>query len=78
MNQIQVSFSSTIKAPAGAVYTILADFRNHHPHILPERYFSDLEVEEGGYGARTVLRFNMEVFGNKQTYDTAHPAANLS
>jgi len=57
-----------IDAPAETVYTILADFRNHHPHILPETYFSDLEVEEGGSGAGTVIRFNMEVFGNKQAY----------
>jgi len=68
MNQIQVAVSSMIDTPAEAVYTILADYRNHHPHILPESYFSGLEVEEGGYGAGTVIRFNMEVLGNKQSY----------
>jgi uncharacterized protein YndB with AHSA1/START domain len=68
MSQIQVAVSSIIDAPAERVYTILADFRNHHPHILPESYFSGMEVEEGGYGAGTVIRFNMEVLGNKQGY----------
>lgn len=68
MSQIQVAVSSIIDAPAGTVYTILADFRNHHPQILPQSYFTSIEVEEGGYGAGTILRITMEVFGNRQEY----------
>ncbi|HEX6385673.1 MAG TPA: SRPBCC family protein [Anaerolineae bacterium] len=68
MSQIQVAVSSVIDAPAEAVYTILADYHNHHPQILPQSHFTSIEVEEGGYGAGNILRFTMEVFGNKQEY----------
>jgi hypothetical protein len=46
---------------------LLANYRDGHPRILP-RQFSDLVVEQGGIGAGTVIRFQMRVFGKKQTF----------
>jgi hypothetical protein len=45
------------------VYSILADYREGHPHILPRRYFTSLAVEQGGVGEGTVIRFGMRAFG---------------
>jgi hypothetical protein len=59
MKTKQVSASAVINAPAKQVYTILADYHDGHPRILPQQYFSSLEVERGGVGAGTVLRFQM-------------------
>ena len=35
------------------------------------RQFSGLEVEQGGIGAGTVIRFQMSVFGRKRTFRAA-------
>ena len=67
MTTAQASESTNIPAPAAAIYTVLADYRNHHPHILPTQYFRDFVVEEGGQGAGTVFRTAVHVFGSKST-----------
>jgi hypothetical protein len=53
----QVSASADVRAPAEKVYAILADYRHGHPQIVPRPPFGLLEVEQGGYGAGTVIRF---------------------
>jgi hypothetical protein len=45
-----------VEAPAEAVYRVFADYREAHPRILPPRFFAGLTVEEGGYGAGTVIQ----------------------
>jgi hypothetical protein len=65
---MHIAVSAIIDAPAEEVYPILADYRNHHPHILPKAYFSRVEVEQGGYGAGTMLWVHMQALGIKQTY----------
>jgi polyketide cyclase/dehydrase/lipid transport protein len=60
---VQVSKSALIAAPAQAVYSVIADYRNGHPRILPLRYFHRLEVERGGSGAGTIIRFEVRLFG---------------
>ena len=45
------------------MYRILADYRDGHPRILPRPPFVDLEVERGGVGAGTIIRFRMKSFG---------------
>lgn len=45
------------------VYDIIADYREGHPRILPPEYFGRLEVEAGGRGAGTKIRFEMKAFG---------------
>jgi hypothetical protein len=64
------SASKIIAAPAGTIYNIIADFRNEHPHILPKQYFQSLEVEEGGFGAGTITRFQMRLLGQTQNFRT--------
>ena len=61
--EIRVSESSIVAAPAPVVYGILADYREGHPSILPPRYFDGLEVESGGLGAGTRIRFRIRAFG---------------
>ena len=63
MPEIRVSASSIVSAPAPVVYGILADYREGHPAILPRRYFDGLEVESGGLGAGTRIRFRVRAFG---------------
>jgi hypothetical protein len=60
---VQVSCSAVVRAPAGVVYGLIADYRNSHPRFLPPRYFPRLEVERGGTGAGTLIRFQMRAFG---------------
>jgi uncharacterized protein YndB with AHSA1/START domain len=58
--------SANIDAPAEAVYTIISDYRDHHPHILPDDYFFGLEVLEGGIGAGTRMLVRGKIFGREQ------------
>jgi hypothetical protein len=65
---IIVSASKIIDAPANVLYRIIADYQNGHASILPKSYFSSLEVEEGGYGNGTIIRYQMHVLGQTQTF----------
>ena len=60
--------SRTINAPAEIIYNIIADYRNGHPHILPRQYFLSLDVEEGGFGAGTIVNFTMRLLGQTQSF----------
>lgn len=51
----ELSSSRRIAAPAEQVYAVFADYREAHPHILPPDFFVGMTVEEGGYGAGTVV-----------------------
>jgi uncharacterized protein YndB with AHSA1/START domain len=66
-----VTATTIIEAPVEMVYAIIADYRDGHPHILPKQYFTALEVEEGGVGAGTRIRFQMRVLGRRQTFHAA-------
>jgi hypothetical protein len=60
-----VEVSSVITARPEAIYAILADYRAGHQAILPKPYFSELVIEQGGQGAGTVLRVQMNVMGTR-------------
>jgi hypothetical protein len=60
--------SKIINAPAEKVYNLIADYRNGHPRILPKQYFLSLDVEEGGYGAGTIIQFQMRLLGRTQSF----------
>lgn len=62
-----VSAKARINAPADRVYSIIADYRNGHPHILPKQ-FGPLIVDAGGYGAGTVIRFSIVALGRKTNF----------
>lgn len=63
-----ISAESMIAASAGAVYRLLADYRQGHPSIVPKKYFGPLQIEAGGVGAGTIIRFNMTVLGTTKTF----------
>ena len=71
MKKFQVEAEAFVLAPAQLVYEIVADYRKGHPQILPKGYFSALEVEQGGTGAGTIIRFKMHVFGLTRTFRVA-------
>jgi polyketide cyclase/dehydrase/lipid transport protein len=65
-----ISASATIPARRERVYSLIANYNDGHPRILP-KHFTSLVVEQGGVGAGTVIRFQMSVFGKKQTFRAA-------
>lgn len=65
-----ISASAVIPARPDRVYSLIANYREGHPRILPKQ-FTSLIVEEGGIGAGTIIRFQMSVFGKKQTFRAA-------
>ena len=67
MGTNEVAVSRTIDATADTIYSIIADYETHHPHILPEAYFSGLEILEGGVGAGTRINVHAIVYGSQQT-----------
>jgi hypothetical protein len=68
MAQHSVSAAALIHAAPQTVYALIADYRNGHPRILPKRYFVDLTVEKGGYGAGTTIDFQMKIMGQIQSF----------
>jgi uncharacterized membrane protein len=67
MGTIHVSAEGTVDAPADTVYGYLADMREHHPRFMPPA-FSDVEVESGGVGAGTIVRFKVTAGGRTREY----------
>ena len=67
MATLVVSETRRIPAPPREVYAIIADYTDGHPHILPSAYFRNIEVEKGGVGAGTRIRFDMTVLGTTRT-----------
>jgi hypothetical protein len=68
MSTIHAEATAVIDAAPERVYAVLADYRNHHPNILPQPYFTGLRVEAGGVGAGTVAVADMDVYGTKRTF----------
>jgi hypothetical protein len=63
----EVSATRRIAASAEAVYAVFADYREAHPRILPPSFFVGLTVEEGGYGAGTVVLVEGRFAGRRRT-----------
>ena len=68
MAKHSLSASKLISSPAQRIYDLIADYRNGHPRILPKPYFVSLAVEQGGYGAGTVINFQMQLMGRIQSF----------
>jgi hypothetical protein len=66
MGRHKVTAEAELIAPADQIYQILADYRHGHPRILPRPPFASLEVEEGGVGSGTVIRFTMRLMGRSE------------
>jgi len=71
MKPYRATASSIIAAPAELVYRTLADYHHGHSSILPKPYFLSLEVEQGGFGAGTVINFQTRVLGETQSFRAA-------
>ena len=65
MVQLSVVEEGSVGAPAAQVYDFVADMRQHHHRFLPPS-FSDLRVEEGGYGAGTIFRVSVTFAGRSR------------
>lgn len=65
-----VSASAVIPARRERVYSLISNYNDGHPRILPKQ-FTSLVVEQGGIGGGTIIRFQMSVFGRKQTFRAA-------
>src|SRR5690348_9347586 len=65
MGQAYVQAERVLAAPAERVYAVIADYRQHHPRILPPAIF-DLQVEQGGVGAGTIMTFKVKLAGRTQ------------
>jgi len=68
MGQIRVKATEVIDARPEDVYSTISDYRKEHPKILPKENLYDLQVEEGGYGAGTIIRFKSRVLGVEQSF----------
>jgi hypothetical protein len=81
MSTISVSADAIVPASSDRVFKILADYRHHHPQILPPA-FSQLQVESGGYGDGTVISFQMKLGGRttdfRQTVTEPEPGRKLT
>jgi hypothetical protein len=65
----RVAASARIVAPPARIYAVLADYRQHHPQVVPPEYFPRVEVLEGGVGAGTRTRVEMRVLGTSRTFE---------
>jgi hypothetical protein len=68
MPRHRISASADIAAPPDVVYRVFADYRQHHPRILPDA-FSNFAVQEGGVGAGTTFTFDLRVLGRTRHYE---------
>ena len=66
MAQIKAMVAAILDAHPEDVYATIADYRQGHPNILPKEIY-DLQVEQGGYGAGTIIRFKSRILGVEQS-----------
>jgi hypothetical protein len=67
MATLVVSESRRIPAPPREVFAIIADYTEGHPHIMPSAYYRNIEVEKGGVGAGTRIRYDVTALGTTRT-----------
>lgn len=67
MPRHRITARARLDAPAALVYAIIADYRQHHPRILPAA-FSNFVVRKGGVGAGTEITFDLRVLGIPKHY----------
>ena len=68
MRQIYVKEAAVLDARPEDVYATIADYHNGHPRILPKENLYDLQVEQGGFGAGTIMRFKSKMLGVERTF----------
>ncbi len=68
MGQISAKAVDVLDARPEDVYATIADYHKGHPSILPRKNLYDLQVEQGGYGAGTIIRFKARILGVEQSF----------
>jgi polyketide cyclase/dehydrase/lipid transport protein len=68
MSLIHAECERVVAAPAETVYAFLADYRDHHPHILPTDTFFDVTVLEGDVGAGVLIAYRFLAGGRERSY----------
>jgi len=71
MAQVQMKATAILAARPKDVYATIADYHKGHQEILPQTRLggiSDLRVEQGGYGAGTIISFMTRVLGAEQEF----------
>lgn len=68
MGQISAKVMGVLDARPEDVYATIADYHEGHPSILPKKSLYDLQVEQGGQGAGTIIRFKARVLGVEQSF----------
>jgi hypothetical protein len=61
-----VSTTAVLNAPPHRVYETIANYHTGHPRILAKQ-ISGLEVERGGIGEGTLIRFQVTAFGKTES-----------
>lgn len=69
MTTLVAAAERTIAAPAETLYDYVADFREHHPQILPPA-FSNFRIESGGIGVGTVTSSRFSLGGQTRVVRT--------
>jgi hypothetical protein len=67
MAQHRVAVERTIPQAPSTLYSILRDYRDHHPHVLPAA-FQDFVIESGGVGAGTVFSTALKTGGRTRKF----------
>ncbi|HLZ57365.1 MAG TPA: SRPBCC family protein [Ktedonosporobacter sp.] len=67
MKKIKMKATAVLNARPEDVYATIADYREGHPNILPKKHLYELQVEQGGYGAGTLIRFKSRFLGVEQS-----------
>jgi len=68
MRQIHAKAVDILDARPQGIYATIADYHEGHPSILPKESLSDLQVEQGGQGAGTIIRFKARMLGVEQSF----------
>lgn len=63
-----ITVRQSLQASAATVYSILRDYHDLHPRILPPA-FHDLTITAGGVGAGTSLRVAFTVWGQTRVFE---------
>ncbi|MGP3967447.1 SRPBCC family protein [Streptomyces sp. 6N223] len=79
MAQLEAVAEREIAAHPDDVFDAIADYREVHPRLLPERY-TDFEVREGGDGQGTVLFYRFHATSRRvreMLLDVTEPGENV-
>jgi hypothetical protein len=60
---VRVQATADVGASARNTYRAIADYEQEHPRIIPPKYLRNLRVTHGGYGAGTLIEYDVLAMG---------------